>query len=150
MLYINCISEHIFIYCRSSLLIMQFLIIGNKIDINHCQSLSLDSLLTFTYCILKIFSLPYFRFFFKQREETCSCFLDLSDLCKNLVYQLQFLSCLNHNHSKILVAILLLCFLFFIAALFYLRDVSFLTQEFQMFINFCGFPFQIIISYNNI
>ena len=130
MLYINCISEDIFIYCRSSLLIMQFLIIGNKIDINHCQSLSLDSLLTFTYCILKIFSLPYFRFFFKQREETCSCFLDLSDLWKNLVYQLQFLSCLNHNHSKILVAILLLCFLFFIAVFFYLTDVSFLTQEF--------------------
>lgn len=130
MLYINCISEHIFIFCRSSLLIMQFSIIGNKIDINCCQSLPLNSLLTFICCILKNFSLLYFRFFFKQREETYSCFLNLSDLSKNLVYQLQFLSCLNYNHSEILVAILLLCFLFFIAVLFYLRDVSFLTEEF--------------------
>ena len=59
MLYINCISGHMFRYCRSSLVTKLASIIAN-----YCP------LLTFTFSILKNVSLIHFHFFFKMRKKS--------------------------------------------------------------------------------
>ena len=68
-----------------------FSMIGNKIDINHCKSLSLNPLLTFICCILKNFSLLHFHFFFQLRKKILTGAFSIYLIYENNVFcQLYF------------------------------------------------------------